>query len=114
MATADARRGRPGTPPSDPRRGRPGYDRQGVLDIAVRAFNEHGYDATSMGTLATRLGLSKSAIYHHFTSKEALLEEALDKGLGALEAVLREPQATTGSPAARLQYVLDRAVHVLV
>ena len=99
---------------SDVRRGRPGYDRQGVLEVAVRAFNEHGYDATSMGTLATRLGLSKSAIYHHFSSKEELLDAALDEALGGLEGVLAEPGAVEGSPAARLQYVLDRAVHVLV
>jgi AcrR family transcriptional regulator len=98
----------------EPRRGRPGYDRDGVLEVAVRAFNEFGYDATSMGTLADRLGLSKSAIYHHFASKDAVLDAALDQGLGALEGVLREPQATIGSPAARLQFVLDRAVHVLV
>jgi AcrR family transcriptional regulator len=98
----------------DAKRGRPGYDRQGVLDIAVRAFNEYGYDATSMGTLATRLGLSKSAIYHHFSSKEELLAAALDEALGGLEGVLTEPGAASGSPARRLQHVLDRAVHVLV
>ncbi|MEO8262324.1 MAG: TetR/AcrR family transcriptional regulator [Pseudolysinimonas sp.] len=97
---------------TDTRRGRPGYDRQGVLEIAVRAFNEHGYDATSMGTLATRLGLSKSAIYHHFESKEQLLEAALDEALSGLEAVLLEP--VDGTPAVRLQHVLERAVHVLV
>src|SRR5829696_2506 len=96
------------------RRGRPGYDREGVLEVAVRAFNEFGYDATSMGMLADRLGLSKSAIYHHFPSKDAVLESALDEGLGALEAVLRERGATSGSPAARLQFVLERAVHVLI
>lgn len=99
---------------TDARRGRPGYDRAQVLEIAVRAFNEHGYDATSMGVLAARLGLSKSAIYHHFESKEALLEAALDEGLGALEGVLTEPGATTGPAAARLRFVLGRAVHVLV
>jgi AcrR family transcriptional regulator len=85
-----------------------------VLEIAVRAFNEFGYDATSMGTLAERLGLSKSAVYHHFASKEQLLEAALDEGLGALEGVLAEPDAREGPPAARLRFVLDRAVHVLV
>ena len=53
------------------RRGRPGYDQQGILEVAVAAFNEYGYDATSMGVLADRLGLSKSAIYHHFASKDA-------------------------------------------
>ena len=99
---------------AEPRRGRPGYDRRGVLEIAVQAFNEYGYDATSLGTLASRLGLSKSAIYHHFPSKEQLLEAALDEALGGLEAVLEEPAATSGRPADRLVYVLDRAVHVLV
>jgi AcrR family transcriptional regulator len=98
----------------EPRRGRPGYDRQGVLDVAVRAFNEFGYDATSMGTLAERLGLSKSAVYHHFPSKDHLLEAALEEALGGLEGVLAEPLAVSGAPSARLQHVLRRAVEVLV
>jgi len=101
-------------PSSEPRRGRPGYDRAGVLEVAVRAFNEFGYDATSMGTLADRLGLSKSAVYHHFPSKEQLLEAALDEALGGLEGVLTEPGATSGTAASRLAYVLHRAVEVLV
>jgi AcrR family transcriptional regulator len=99
---------------AEPRRGRPGYDRQGVLDVAVRAFNEFGYDATSMGTLADRLGLSKSAVYHHFPSKDHLLEAALDEALGGLEGVLTESLAVTGTPSTRLQHVLRRAVEVLV
>ncbi len=49
------------------RAGRPGHDQQSVLTIAVETFNEFGYEATSMGTLALRLGTSKSAIYHHFS-----------------------------------------------
>ena len=40
-------------------------------------FNEQGYDATSVSDLAVRLGLTKSAMYHHFSSKEQLLEMAL-------------------------------------
>jgi AcrR family transcriptional regulator len=99
---------------AEPRRGRPGYDRRGVLEVAVRAFNEFGYDATSMGTLADRLGLSKSAVYHHFPSKEQLLEAALDEALGGLEGVLTEAGATSGTSASRLGYVLRRAVEVLV
>jgi AcrR family transcriptional regulator len=99
---------------AEPRRGRPGYDRRGVLEVAVQAFNEYGYDATSLGTLATRLGLSKSAIYHHFPSKEQLLEAALEEALGELEGVLTERDATTGRASDRLVYVLDRAVHVLI
>ena len=80
------------------RRGRPGYDRAGILAVAVATFIEHGYDATSIAMLAGRLGLSKSAIYHHFASKEALLAASLDAALGGLEAVATESEAV-GGPA---------------
>jgi len=96
------------------RRGRPGYDQQGILDVAVAAFNQFGYDATSMGVLADRLGLSKSAIYHHFASKDEILDRALDAALGALEGVVSEADAATGRAADRLDLVLRGAVHVLV
>ena len=96
------------------RRGRPGYDQQGILDVAVAAFNQYGYDATSMGVLADRLGLSKSAIYHHFASKDEILERALDDALSALEGVLGDTGATQGRAADRLEAVLAGAVHVLV
>ena len=103
------------------RRGRPGYDQQGILDVAVAAFIQYGYDATSMGVLADRLGLSKSAIYHHFASKDEILDRALDTALGALEGVLEEaahPELVDGAAprraADRLDHVLRGAVHVLV
>ena len=99
---------------SVPRRGRPGYDRDQILAIAVEVFNDQGYDATSVAALATRLGLSKSALYHHFTSKEQLLSVALDEALGGLEGVLREPGAAQGDAGERLGYVLQRAVGVLI
>ncbi|MDQ0576812.1 TetR/AcrR family transcriptional regulator [Agromyces albus] len=96
------------------RRGRPGYDQQGILEVAVAAFNQFGYDATSMGVLADRLGLSKSAIYHHFASKDEILERALDEALSGLEGVLDEADAARGRAADRLDQVLRGAVHVLV
>jgi len=104
---------------TDTRRGRPGYDQRAVLDVAVDAFNEYGYDATSMGVLAERLGLSKSAIYHHFAAKEDILELALDEALTALENVLAAAnELEAGQPDApasdRLAAVLRGAVNVLV
>ncbi|MRG59390.1 TetR family transcriptional regulator [Agromyces sp. CFH 90414] len=96
------------------RRGRPGYDQQGILDVAIAAFNEYGYDATSMGVLAERLGLSKSAIYHHFASKDEILDRALDTALSALERVVDETDAAGSRAADRLDRVLRGAVHVLV
>ena len=96
------------------RAGRDPYDLAAVLDIATAAFNEFGYEATSMGTLAERLGTSKSAIYYHVTSKEDLLRLALDRALGELEQVLEQEGATTGPADSRLRFVLRGAVRVLV
>ena len=96
------------------RRGRPGYDPQQILEAAVELFIAHGYDATSVAAVAERLGLTKSALYHHYESKEHLLGVALDEALGGLEGVLDEPGAGTGSAGERLEHVLRGAVRVLV
>jgi AcrR family transcriptional regulator len=95
------------------RRGRPGHSLDSLLDIAVAAFNERGYDATSMDELATRLGVTKSAIYHHVSSKVELLRLALDRALDALFAVTEEPGATTGPAIDRLEHVVRGSVRVL-
>ena len=76
-------------------------------------FNERGYDATSMDELATRLGVTKSAIYHHVPSKVELLRLALDRALDALFAVTEEPGATTGPAIDRLEHVVRGSVRVL-
>ena len=94
------------------RRGRPGYDRRGLLDAAVAVFNESGYDATSVAALAARLGLSKAALYHHFDSKEEILETAIGEALDGLEGALREAQAVAAGD--RLAQVLQGAVRVLI
>ena len=75
-----------------PRRGRPGYDQSSMLEVIVQVFTDHGYDASSLGMISTRLGLSKSAVYHHFASKAEMLEIALERALGALEQVFDEAE----------------------
>jgi AcrR family transcriptional regulator len=84
-----------------------------LLDVAVAVFNERGYDATSMEELAARLGVTKSAIYHHVPSKVELLRLALDRALDALFAVTDEPAATTGPAIDRLEHVVRGSVRVL-
>ncbi|MBB4141390.1 TetR/AcrR family transcriptional regulator [Microbacterium invictum] len=95
------------------RRGRPGYDRDQVLAVAVQLFNEQGYDATSVADLASRLGLTKSALYHHFSSKEELLAIALETALSGLEAVLDRALAVEAPASDRLTAVISGAVGVL-
>jgi len=101
----------PGSAPV--RRGRPGHSLDSLLDVAVEVFNERGYDATSMDELAGRLGVTKSAIYHHVPSKVELLRLALDRALDGLFAVTVEPGATTGPAIERLEHVVRGSVRVL-
>lgn len=105
----------PALPPRT-RRGRPGHDQEAVLRKAIDVFNRRGYDATSMDDLASELGLSKSAIYHHVPSKVHLLEAALDEGLGALERLVDRARTSTDGRSAhdRLLATVTDSVEILV
>ncbi|MBX3079805.1 MAG: helix-turn-helix transcriptional regulator, partial [Cryobacterium sp.] len=89
---------------------RQNHDQESILRVAAEVFIQHGYDATSMGQLAEKLGITKSAIYHHVPSKEYLLQLALDRALDSLEAILVDPLASTGPAIDRLMYVLRSSV----
>lgn len=95
------------------RRGRPGHSLESLLAVSVAVFNERGYDATSMEDLAARLGITKSAIYHHVPSKVELLRLALDRAMDGLFAVTEEPGANTGPAVDRLEHIVRGSVRVL-
>jgi len=94
-------------------RGRPGYDVESLLAVAVEVFNERGYEGTSMEDLSRRLGIAKSAIYHHVDSKEALLHLALDRALDGLVEVADEARAREDPAIARLEHLIRGSVRVL-
>jgi len=95
------------------RRGRPGYDRDQVLTVAVQLFNDQGYDATSVADLAAKLGVTKSALYHHVDSKESILQTALDDALSSLEGALDDAVHEHDDAIGRLRQVVRGAVGVL-
>ena len=86
-----------------------------MLRRAIDLFNTQGYDATSIGDLARELGLTKSAIYHHVPSKEALLSSALDEALDGLTAAIDAAvDAPTGTSAyERLRTTVEASVRIL-
>jgi AcrR family transcriptional regulator len=96
------------------RRGRPGHDLESVLRGAVKAFNERGYDGTSMEDLSRELGITKSAIYHHVTGKEELLRLAVNRALDGLFAVLDEVSVLDAPAITRLEELARRSVLLLV
>jgi AcrR family transcriptional regulator len=96
------------------KRGRPGYDLESLLLVAVKLFNERGYDGTSMEDLSRKLGITKSAIYHHVPSKQELLRLAVERALGGLFTVAREAEALDGRAIDRLEYLVRGSITVLV
>ena len=48
------------------------YDKTDVLDAAMRAFWEHGYQGTSMADLVKVTGLNRGSIYAAFKDKRSL------------------------------------------
>jgi AcrR family transcriptional regulator len=47
--------------------------RERILDVALDLFTEQGFDGTSLRQIAEQLGVTKAALYYHFTSKDDIL-----------------------------------------
>lgn len=48
--------------------------RDKIIDAAYDLFGEKGYDKTSVAEIIEKAGASKGGFYHHFKSKEEILE----------------------------------------
>ena len=53
--------------------------REGIIEIALRVFLAGGYSATSMSTIAARVGGSKATLYNYFPSKEELFAAVVQR-----------------------------------
>ena len=51
-----------------------------LVEVAGELFGERGYDETPIEEVLERTGVSKGALYHHFSSKEALFEAVYRTG----------------------------------
>ena len=84
-----------------------------MLTAAVRLFNDKGYEATSISDLAEALGITKSTIYHHVTSKQDLLRMAINHALDGLQQAAAEVEALDAPAIERLELLIRRSVLVL-
>ncbi len=50
-----------------------------ILEVSFRLFQEKGYDHTTIQDIVNGLGMSKGAVYHHFKSKEEILDRLYDR-----------------------------------
>ena len=77
--------------------------RQQILDHAVALASQVGLGGLTIGTLADDLNLSKSGLYAHFQSKEALQLKTLEAGTAKFIDVVVRPalKAPRGVPRLR-------------
>lgn len=79
-----------------------------ILDAAVAAFTESGFNGTSIREVALRAGMSHPGVLHHFPDKAALLEAVLDR---YLEHGLSEVSIDPGDGLSILRGLIDIARH---
>jgi AcrR family transcriptional regulator len=63
--------------------------RTAILEAARDLLAERGLEALSMRAVARRVGVSATAIYHHFENKEALVRAVVDAGYQRMESYLQ-------------------------
>ena len=53
--------------------------RHSLVDVAERLFTAHGYSATSLDAIVAGADVTKGALYHHFSGKQAIFEAAFER-----------------------------------
>jgi AcrR family transcriptional regulator len=53
--------------------------RQRIFDVSIDLFAEKGYDRTSIRDIAKAVGITESAVYRHYESKDAILQAIFDQ-----------------------------------
>ena len=56
-----------------------GNTKERILEIALELFAQSGYLGTSMSDIAKQLGITKGALYKHYTSKQKILDSIVER-----------------------------------
>ena len=64
--------------------------KRALVDVAEAQFTEHGYAGTSLDAIVAGADVSKGALYHHFSGKQAVFEAVFERvEARASEAIAR-------------------------
>jgi AcrR family transcriptional regulator len=72
--------------------------RQHILTSAWSCFSRNGFHATSMDDVIAASGMSSSAVYRYFRSKEELIEATTDEGLAKVRQIFVDLLAHESCP----------------
>ena len=86
--------------------------REQILHAALRAFREKGFYATTLDDIAEHVGVRKTALYHYFPDKEAILWECHQESLAELARIIRGTRKLD-TASEQLAYVIREHVRVM-
>lgn len=56
-----------------------GNTKERILETALELFAQSGYPGTSMQDIADRIGITKAALYKHYSSKQDILDSIVER-----------------------------------
>lgn len=80
--------------------------RDKIIKTALEFFISNSYEATSLKDVAAEVGISKPAIYHHFSSKDELFMEAVNAFLNELDSIFSKMTSLEGELKSNLKSTL--------
>lgn len=81
--------------------------RKRIVTAARQALTSSGYDGTTIGRIASELGISKAAIAYYFPTKDTFLEEFVGPLLDDLEEALASASDLRAALSAYLTVLTD-------
>jgi AcrR family transcriptional regulator len=81
--------------------------RAAILAAAAEAFRDQGYDATTLEDIAGGLGLTRSAVLHHFSSKADILVELVRPLFARIDHLLDRAEQEKLTPAKRREFFIS-------
>mgnify|MGYP002640764290 CR=1 FL=1 len=86
--------------------------RQHILDEAAHLFLTAGYSETTLRQIAAAVGMKAGSIYHHFSSKDEMLEAILVRGIDVMVQSFHEARATTADADAHSRVAAHIRAHL--
>ena len=104
-----ARQRHAASPPRPTRTRAPEATRERLVAAAFEEIHRHGYQGTGLDTILAHAGVTKGALYHHFTDKADLAHAVIDEVIRGLTLQRwTGPLASyEGDPVSGIELVLD-------
>ena len=86
---------------------------EAILQAAAECFGEQGYRATTLETIAERLGISRVTLYRYCPSKEELLIRVFERSIAIFQRDLRQICSQPIAPEEKLRQIIRHQVRLM-